>query len=174
MAKLIGITGRAGSGKTAAAKDFVARGYERLRFADPIKQMARALGLSEAQVDGGEKEVPVAYLCGRTPRYILQTLGTEWGRDLIGRTLWVDLLKWRAMDLLSRDYDVVVDDVRFENEAEAIKRLGGTVIRIVRPVLVNGMGHRSESEIGALRVDHEILNDGTLDELAMRLREVAP
>ena len=55
---IIALTGPAGCGKTTVAKQLEGHGFVRVRFAGPIKAMLRALGLTEAQVDGDEKETP--------------------------------------------------------------------------------------------------------------------
>lgn len=93
-----------------------------------------------------------------SPRVMLQTLGTEWGRDAVGPNLWIDcLLRTTAIlmgetdDLTPYTYDqleglrprslkgfklpagVVVSDIRFENEFKQIHSAGGAVIRVIRP-----------------------------------------
>lgn len=133
---VIGLAGRVGSGKTTAARHLVeAHGYRRTRFAEPLKAMLRAMGLTEEHVDGALKEVPCALLGGHTPRYAMQTLGTEWGRQMLSPTIWTEA--WGA--LLDREglglpgFPVVADDCRFQTEAAAVRARGGVVIRIARP-----------------------------------------
>lgn len=125
MAKLIALSGPAGSGKSTAAKYLVEwRGFTLVKFAAPLKDMLRAIGLSEHEIEGDLKQVPSDILCGQTPRHAMQTLGTEWGRDCIGSEFWVNA--WaRRVSTLSR---VVCDDCRFENEAEAIRKFDGMII----------------------------------------------
>lgn len=127
MKRLIAFAGRAGSGKSTAARYLVRNyGFERIRFAGPLKDMMRALGLSEEEVDGGLKEQPCELLGGKTPRFAMQTLGTEWGRELIAPDLWTQAWIKQA----ERHPFVVCDDVRFPNEQKLIRELGGTLIRI--------------------------------------------
>ena len=78
--ELIGLVGAAHCGKTTVAI-LLSREhrYVRLRFADTIKDMLRVLGLSDEQLDGNLKEVPTDLLYGKTPRWAMQSLGTEWG-----------------------------------------------------------------------------------------------
>ena len=96
MKNLIALTGLAGSGKTTAADYLVkAHGFACISFAGPIKSMLRTLGLTalediEEVFEGEGKEKPNRLLCGKSPRFAMQTLGTEWGRDLIGPDLWVN------------------------------------------------------------------------------------
>ena len=131
MNRLIGFAGRAGCGKSYAARALVERaGFERVRFAGPLKDMLRVLGLGDDEIEGHLKETPSALLCGQTPRKAMVTLGTEWGRDLIGPSLWIDAWARRADGVLSAGGAVVVDDVRFPNEVAQIRARGGRVVWI--------------------------------------------
>jgi hypothetical protein len=128
MSTIIGLGGPKGSGKSFAADWLVAnRGYTRVKFATALKNMLRVLGLTDEHIEGSLKEVPCDLLNGRTPRHAMQTLGAEWGRNLIDDALWVDT--WRRR-VLATDGPVVVDDVRFDNEAAAVRSLGGIVVLI--------------------------------------------
>lgn len=154
---VIGFCGAIGAGKTTAAQHLVDRhGLERVRFAGPLKSMMRALGLSEREIDGDLKETPSALLCGRTPRHAMQTLGTEWGRDLVAPDLWISVWRRQAIAACSRG-GVVADDVRFPNEVAAIRALGGIVVRVDRPGTATS-GHASELQ--PLVPDMAIANDG--------------
>ncbi len=157
--KIIGLVGRAGSGKSFAAQWFCQyRNAELQKLAGPLKDMCRAIGMTEDMIEGELKEQPVNILCGKTPRYVMQTLGTEWGRDTIDEDFWTTL--W-ANRVHSTKRDVVCDDVRFPNEARIVQQLGGFLIRI-RPA---GGGyheisdaHPSEQYIDQLPVDMELSN----------------
>ncbi len=165
---VVGITGRKYHGKDTAATHFRAEGYKHLRFADPLKQMMRAFyftagcdpSLVERKLEGDLKETPCEYLCGKTPRHAMQTLGTEWGRGCIDDTLWVATLQRRA-----GLYDLsVVSDMRFPNECAAIEDLGGTTIRIdaARRVHANDFSnHPSETAVDTLPVHHVLDNNGS-------------
>jgi hypothetical protein len=137
--RLIAFSGYAGSGKSTAASFLQEGGYEIVKFAGPLKAMMRGYldfqGLDsqtvEDLVEGSLKEKPHHATHLRTPRYFQQTLGTEWGRKLMGEDFWVRPWEARVKVLLSSGIDVVCDDCRFPNEAEAVRRLGGTVIQVV-------------------------------------------
>lgn len=133
--RVIGFCGPIGCGKSTAARILMERyGYRRERFADPLKAMLAALGLSPEELDGPAKEAPAALLGGRTPRHAMQTLGTEWGRQLIDPDLWVRAWELRVGGYWRRFHaPVVSDDVRFGNEVAAIRAMGGLVVRIERP-----------------------------------------
>lgn len=138
--KIIGFTGPIGSGKSYAAQYLRDRhGYAIHKMASPLKNMMRAIGLTEDHIEGKLKHDPCDLLCGATPRHAMQTLGTEWGRNCINENLWVNL--WESS---LPPGPVVCDDVRFGNENDAIKRLGGKVIRIEGKEQKDTLLHSSE------------------------------
>jgi hypothetical protein len=174
---LIAIAGRKGHGKDTAASglpdDFV-----NVKFAGPIKVMLDAL-LEYAGVDadkrhrmveGDLKEVPTSILCGKTPRYVMQTLGTEWGRNLIGEEFWTTIFGRRI-----KQFDkVVCTDMRFPNEVGYVHALNGITVRVERPgaAKTGGDEHPSETSIDTLPVDYVIQNDGTIADLALKLNGI--
>lgn len=169
---LIGITGPAGCGKDTAADFILERlphGYRKLSFAGPIKEMARTgLCLDTDQLYGESKDkIDPRY--GVTPRRIMQTLGTEWGREHVHPDVWV-----KAMDAIHNTpgYDeLVIPDVRFENEANYIRNNNGVLIH------VNGRAanielHMSEGGVAVQRVDLVVQNTGDLNVFYARLIEL--
>lgn len=157
--QLIAFTGPATSGKTTAAQHFVtAHGFHRTSFAKPLREMLMALGLSKDDLQSG-KETPHPLLGGKTPRWALQSLGTQWGRDLISPDLWVNAARARAKQWLECGYCPVFDDCRFDNEARMVRELGGYVVEIVRPGLGRGT-HESERGVSSELVNLFVLNDG--------------
>jgi len=170
---LIGLTGRASAGKSTVAKYLCEQhGFDELAFATPIKQ-ALALILREFGTtledfeDPARKVTPIDDIT-RTPRELLQTLGTEWGRERVCEGLWVRILARRLARL---DYApaMVISDVRFANEAQWIRDIGGQVWGIVRP-RASKVPATHQSEIGLVPelVDKWILND--TDVAALRAR----
>lgn len=142
---IVAFTGLAGAGKSTAAAHLVNHhGYQRVRFAGPLKAMMAALGLTSEQIDGSLKETPCDLLGGKTPRWAMQSLGTEWGRDLIAPDLWIRA--WQhAVSQVPAGVPIVVDDVRFPNEAEAVRTNGGVIVRIDRPGAGTASVHSSEA-----------------------------
>ena len=176
MVQVIALVGKAGAGKTVAGQHLVnTYGYKRLRFAERLKAMLYAFGLDYNVVDGKDKEQSCESLCGQTPRHAMQTLGTEWGRRMIGDNLWVKALE-RDM-LLGIGAGItrfVIDDLRFLNEESWVRGLNSTslggiqtkIIKIVRDVDdVSSTGHQSETEMDKIFPDLYIENTGTIDEL---------
>lgn len=179
MTRLIGLTGPAGCGKSTAAAALADMGWTRTRFAAPLKAMLAALyaeaGLDAAaaalRIEGGLKEAPCPILGGRTPRHAMQTLGTEWGRDLIAPALWVRLWERRARALLGEGARVVVEDVRFADEAAAVRSLGGLVVALERPGLSCRGDHASEMAVAA---DVAVVNACAPAELARAIGLLSP
>lgn len=160
---VIALTGLAGSGKSTASKYLVEKhGYQLVKFAGPLKDMLRAIGLSEAQIEGNLKEEPCEWLQGATPRHAMQTLGTQWGRDCIGAGLWTELWVRRVQLILAAGGRVVVDDCRFPNEADGVRKLGGVVWRLIGR---GGIAGSHESESGCGKADMEIRNTRGIDDL---------
>ena len=151
--RLLGLTGAKTVGKTTFANllfpDFV-----RISFADPIRDGLLAMGLLSPE-DLLNKEKPSDWL-GHSPRFLMQTLGTEWGRTLINPEIWIMIAERRITDRLVQGISVVVDDVRFDNEAALIHRLGGQVALMTREGVGRDDGHASESGVSDQFIDSEI------------------
>lgn len=174
---LIGICGRARSGKDTAA-EYLMRNHQfsRHRLADPIKAMLKAgLGIPlEIWEDNELKERQLPSL-GRSPRYLAQTLGTEWGRELVHGELWLLIAAQVWSDAKKRDGRLVVPDVRFINEAEWVRSEGGRVFQIVRPEhdhQMDNAAHASEAGIPAALIDEVVYNDSTIEVFHQRLTKV--
>lgn len=169
------------SGKSTAAAALEAIGYERLPFAGPLKRMIRSLlldlGQSEEEADRAlttEKEEPCILLNTVTPRQLLQTLGTDWGRQMIAEDLWVRAWKGRAISALGDGRMVVVDDVRFWSEAQAIVDFGGAMVRVLRPDGASSTfsRHASEGGLEFWPFDHTIVNDGSIADLQQQILQL--
>lgn len=171
---LIGLVGYKGSGKSTVARILCTdtqEGFVRYRFAGPLKDMLhafyRSAGLTSklitAKIDGELKEEPCEFLNGRTPRYAMQTLGTEWGRDLVHPSLWLDHMRRRIKHADGAGFSIVIDDARFPNEFEMISEVGGLLWRVDRPGIEVDLSHPSEAHVDAVKPDLVILNDGSLE-----------
>jgi hypothetical protein len=167
MIRVIGLAGAAGCGKTTIAHYLVEQyDFVRVRFADTLKNMLKAAGLTDRHLDGDLKEVPTDLLCGKTPRWVMQQLGTEFFRNQVGRDFWVNAWSRRAQTHLDMGDWVVADDMRFPNEAATISKLGGTLAHITRPDNQLDVGvHESEAHSDSLDYDVHIVNGGTLGDL---------
>lgn len=154
------------SGKSTVARHLVRdHAFWRDPFALPLKQMATSLSsflpFRNLDLYVGDKS-QVVYQ-DKTLRHLLQTLGTEWGRKCMGENFWRDMWAKLACDDLAAGRSVVADDVRFPNEFEAVKKLGGQMWRIVRPGHgEQGIGHASEGALEGFEFDRIIYNNADL------------
>lgn len=162
---VVGLCGYAGAGKSTVAQHLVHNHCFVLHpFAGPLKAMIRCLGLADEHINGKLKETPCEMLGGLPPRHAMQTLGTEWGREMIHPDLWVKA--WSATLPSNSVPGIVADDVRFENEMLAIRRMGGLVIEVARPGVTGGT---HASEVIDFQTDRVILNSGTITDLQERI-----
>lgn len=167
---LIGLIGKKRSGKDSFAAALVdGYGFTRYAFADPLKEAALALDpivdwphrLSFFVRSTGweaSKEIPEV-------RRILQNYGVAIRE--IDPDFWIRATLTPA---LADPGPVVITDVRFPNEAEAIRRAGGKIIGITRPGLVSTDEHISETALDDYVADATVENSGTLDDLAAAAR----
>ncbi len=144
-----------------------------LPMAGPLKHFASSL-LEQVGADPifhlyNDKTAPIRQLPGQpTGRHLLQSLGTEWGRGLISPDLWVTL--WiRSYERTPRAGQIVlVDDVRFPCEAQAIHAAGGQMWKITRPGAdTSACGHSSEGGLEDWDFDAELINDASVEGLAL-------
>lgn len=210
--KIIGLCGYPGSGKDEAAKFLIARGWQRIAFADPLRAMALAIDpfvcFSVPREDGGFRtEIrgngeslkvlgldPLSEpdnLCNTVTnarlswlvnglgwdgakklpevRRLLQRIGTEAVRGIIGPDAWVEIAE-RSIEVGKR---VVFTDVRFANEAEMIRRRGGLICWVQRDSAGDRRHNSHLSEQYPFTMDKAINNNGTLAELENHILEVA-
>jgi hypothetical protein len=172
--KLIGITGKARSGKDTIAKHLWAEHeFTRIALADPLKLAAQHMfGLSDDQTWNPDfKEVVIPYW-GMSPRQMFQDLGTKAAKGTFGSDVWVKrwLLSYKP---LHKTDDVVVPDVRVDVEAEAIRQLGGVIVEVRRGTGLVGSTGAHETELGLSTLpDYVIENYGTREELHARIDEI--
>jgi hypothetical protein len=206
---LIGIVGFIGSGKGTVGDILESKGFVKDSFAKPLKDAVsvmfgwpRNLLEGDTEVSRKWREEPDAYWSEQfqkqfTPRLALQLMGTEAGRNVFHKDIWVISLLNRA-----RGKDVVVTDVRFKNEIDYIQKNGGIVVRVIRgeePVWYNTALIQNSTDIEKhwlLEDEHELMeqkfpdihssewdwigcdfnytinNDGTLQDLGNKIEEM--
>ncbi|MFE5971419.1 hypothetical protein ACFQ64_04570 [Streptomyces sp. NPDC056460] len=177
---LVGFAGAARSGKDTAADVLLTAGWQRKAFADTVKEMLYALDPLIVEKSYAEGVTTLRYAvdgygwettkgCYPEVRQYLQRLGTEGGRAVLGENVWVDAL--------FRDFETwgptVITDVRFPNEADAIRARGGLVLLLERPGAdpIAQAGHPSENALAGYAFDAVIRNDGALWDLYARVRK---
>jgi hypothetical protein len=128
-----------------------------------------------------------------TVRTLLQRLGTEAMRDGLHTNVWVNALfadykalhkKEKQITPVDTSFDEstypnwIITDMRFENELEAIVRRKGITIRVVRDYALRGGPedpknlHPSETSLDDAIMHYEIINDGTIEDLIERVKEI--
>ena len=173
---LIGLCGAAGAGKNTVAElltDSSGGPFVQIAFADPLYECVSTItGLPVDRLkDRDVKEAVIPWL-GKSPRQLLQTLGTEWGRGTVHPEIWIRI----AMERAGQHHTfsgVVVTDVRFDNEAQAIVDAGGEVWRVARPgwrcLADDAATHPSEAGVSDHLIARIIDNSGSLDDLRLQL-----
>lgn len=199
---IIGIAGFLGSGKGTLGDILIQEhGFRAIAFADAVKDAVSAIfKWDRSMLEGDTKESRDfreqndQYWSSKfgyevTPRYMLQLMGTEAGRDVFDPNLWVHVVEKTVLQNPNSDF--VITDLRFPNESKSIKNMGGHTIRVVRgpePVWFetaakdnltnsNSMSllypavHRSEYSLCGYEFDCIIENNGTIEDLKTKLNE---
>lgn len=162
---IVGIAGKKRAGKDTIAREFIQRGFQHDSFAAPIRRfVADLIGY---EITDENKESPIAWAPHLTPRLLMQTVGTEWGRAM-DPDLWVKSFINRV------NGNIVAPDVRFENEASAIRNAGGLMIHVQRNI-VHDDSHASEAGVGVRFDLGDILitNNGSVEALMMQATRIA-
>jgi hypothetical protein len=162
---IIGLSGYARTGKDTVAAILAEMGWQRRAFADNLRKLVYAL---DPVVTGTTRIADLvdavgwedAKVCYPEVRRLLQRMGTEAGRQVLGEDVWV---KATLSNLGVGNY--VITDCRFPNEADAIRAAGGQVWRVRRPGFAAVNGHASESSMDNYFFDFYLDNEGTVEDL---------
>jgi len=184
--KLIAVVGPKRSGKDTVAEYLIKHyDFQRYSFADPIKRAAMHMfGFTEAQMWGStEDKETIDPRWNISPRRMLQIIGTDLfqfdiqkhlkdGEFPFGRSVWVNRFKVWYREEMDKPYDIVIADMRFHHEANAIRELNGEIWRVVRPSLTLNDEHPSEKEQESILADKTIINDGDLNDLYTKIKNI--
>lgn len=175
--RLVGMHGFAQTGKDTVAEILADHRFQRVAFADPMREAVltlnpiiavdsygRTFRLAETVEDLGWDEAKKTL----EVRRLLQVFGTEVGRRMFGEDFWVKM----GMAQIKPGGRYVITDVRFLNEALAVKQVGGLLIKIRRPGVGPVNQHASDAGLDDFLFDHIIDNDGTIDDLRRKVLEV--
>lgn len=187
---VIGVSGKKRSGKDTVS-EYMSRtfGFHQMAFANPIKEALKHLFcLSDTQVHGDQKETPDPFW-NVTPRELMQKFGTDIMRNHasslipeIGPHFWTTRLKYEYETRFEPfGTPVVISDVRFPNECQLIKNMGGFIIYVHRPSLHSTDTHSSETSVSQQDADFIIENNQDLshlyrevDQLMVRIGQSSP
>jgi hypothetical protein len=204
---IIGIIGLNGSGKNTIANilqnEFNEYNFVIDSFAKPVKDIASIIfNWNREMLEGDTKESREwreqkdekwSNILNKEiiPRKMLQLIGTEFGRELLGNNIWIESLKER-----SKNKNILISDIRFPNEAEEIKKIGGILVRVNRgekPKYLKDIENQNINSINELREymrinyseiheanyclslikeDYMIENNDTIDSLKYKIKEI--
>lgn len=175
---LIGIVGFAHHGKSTAANYLISNGFTEYAFAEPLKKAVMSIfGFTYEQCyDIKLKEVKDPYW-GISPREAMIAFGEHNAEKLtelmpnldLGESgrIWIRKFEHEYIKNKWNEKNIVVSDIRHNNEALAIKKLGGYILRVHNPRIEMNEEFRksaSEQRIQHIRFDGIIKNDSTIDE----------
>lgn len=170
---LVGLVGYGQSGKDTVGKVLIDKGWQRIAFADTLRE---ALYVLNPYIGPNKLQEMVDNMGWDTAkgfpevRRLLQVLGTEVGREMFGKDFWVDLaFNNKVIPVMNDGTHVVITDVRFPNEIRRVRECGGSIWRVVRPHVGPLNSHASEAAWTKVKEDYRIINDGTLDELKSKV-----
>jgi hypothetical protein len=174
---VLGISGWARSGKDTVADYLVENhGYVKVSFSTPMKEAMYRLNprITVNEVQNTALRIGVDIygwegLKDRSPdiRGLLQRFGTEIGREMFSEDFWVDY----ALNSIPDGGKAVISDVRYPNEADAIRQLGGKVYRVERDGVFAANEHASEHALDAYKFDGKIQNNGTIQGLQQNVEQ---
>ena len=186
---LVGFCGRIGSGKSTISKIFIDHGYQKISFADPLKDLVCQLLSINMDTLNNNKMVEMEYKIHDTDMIFISNetgIPYEHINSMLSSINYVfhsirDMLQFIGTNII-RKYNpnwhvdkiknrinvnekYVIDDCRFPNEKQMIESLGGTLWYIVRPKLNNISNHESETSIRWQEIDDVYINDSNEEKL---------
>lgn len=177
MGRVIGLLGRKRSGKDSSGDYLISKyNFTRYAFANPIKDILKIMfDFSSDQLNDNKEKIDNRW--NVSPREVLQKFGTEMCRNdlekylpkiketMNNETIWIKL--FRIFYEKNKDKDIIITDVRFLDEINAIRSIGGKIVKIERDNLEYD-GHSSEKDIDNYDeslIDYKIDNNYTFDDL---------
>lgn len=169
---IIGLVGKAKSGKDTTADYLVKEhNFVKVAFADDLKDLCMDMfNLAPHQVSTQEGKATIDPRYNKTPREILQIVGTDWFRSIYP-TIWVDRLI-NKLKVGRKNHNFVVTDARFPNEIKALNDIGAHVVKLVRTNYENTgtfAAHASETALESIPEEQFAMviraNSGELNKL---------
>ena len=164
---IIGFTAIAGAGKDTAASAFDKNKTTFFAFATVIKKITNMLfDISYEYLQDAKLKETLDVRYNKSPRQIMQHIGDS--MRLVDEDVFVNQLDNIGSNI------TVITDVRYDNECIKIKSLGGIIVKIVRPGAITTVHNQHSSEKGVSEqfVDYTIINDGSIEELVSKVREI--
>ena len=181
---IIGVTGKKQSGKDTIGNFLIRhKGFHTYKFAEAIKSAVADIFLWDDRYINGELKEVIDPRWGISPRQAQQVVGTELFReclpetlrgfrDIIGNNIWVKRFQY-WYETLPTDTNVVITDVRFLNEAEAIREMGGVILKVHRKNTdYIEDSHVSEIEMCHIAPHFNVVNNGNTLELEAQVGRI--
>lgn len=172
---IIGFTGKARNGKSTAsefAKEILGNNVDRINMKDGLV-MEMIQNFPDLLKEIGKKENMLLDELFQLKPPLMRALMINYGTEVRRKDhhdYWVE--KWKESALASEEDHIICDDLRFLNEAEAVSELDGIIIRIIRPGFASSSSnHTSETEMDKIVADYEIVNDGDINELHIKIEQ---
>ena len=171
---IIGLVGNKRVGKDTCA-DYLCytHNFKKYSFATYLKESLKILfdWDDNSFNDDNKEKIDEYWSC--TPRYMCQELGSFLRNININfhiKRLDKDIQK----HLLNRKENIIFSDIRYQNELDYVKSLGGIIIKIDRNTILNNYSnHESETSIQYLNnIDHYIDNNSTKQELYNKIKTI--
>lgn len=169
---VIGLCGPRQVGKDTVRRFIIAsQGGYPYSMADPIRAMLLGgFGIDMNDPYWIENKEQVIPALGKSPRDMMRTLGTEWGRDLVNQDIWLTLARQR---LLAMGPGMVLADIRFENEAKWVRDMGGRIVHIDSKIHgQQDVQHSSDTPVIRELGDGIIVNNGSLEDLQSAVKDL--
>lgn len=164
---IVALVGRSRSGKDTVASTLVSTGrFRLLRMAAPIKAATSALfGIDADAFENASKDSQHPAFCSKTPKSPRDAM--VWLTAITKEWLGVDdFFAHRLLETArASEVDVIIPDVRYVADAAMVRKHGGLIVKIRRPVEAGGTTSPWESEVDDIDPDFEIVNDGSLQSL---------
>ena len=145
-------------------------GWEIKKWAGKLKTIASMLtGIPVEKFEDQQfKKTDLGPEWDMTVRDFLQKLGTDAVRDGLHTNAWVNAL----MSDYTSESKWVITDTRFPNEAEAIRKKDGIMIRVERSGVKPINNHPSETGLDDYIFDHVIKNNGSIEDLLLKVKSI--
>ena len=165
---IVGVHGPLNGGKDTVAtliQEIYPGKFNRYAFAKPIKEACQIMfGFSSYQIEDRVIKEEIDPFWGFSPRKVMQLLGTEYGRDMLRKDVWIQRARLEVEINKKKNLHTIITDVRFENEAEWVRSENAILIRLKVPNLIRDekYSHASEAGITEAFEDLNIINDKDL------------
>jgi dephospho-CoA kinase len=165
---IIGVTGKKQVGKDTMADYLVDNyGFKKFAFADPIRKIGLLFGFTKKQMDCNKDEINTKWRMSW--RKFAQTIGTNVFRDTFNSNTWLIIMKIKLTK--NRNQDIIIPDVRFNNEAIFIRLLGGNIIGVSRDTGLLDR-HKSEKGICCDLIDFNIENNSSIYDYHSKIKRL--